>query len=258
MKNNKVLIIGDTCLDIFRYGACDRLSPEAPVPVFKPTQEFSVYGMASNVYYNIVSLDDDLDIDLITNTKDIPKKIRIIDEKSNQMIVRIDENDSVKHICSDELEKLDLKKYDVIIISDYNKGFLNESDIEYIANNTSAHIFLDTKKKLDDWAKYCLFIKINENEYNNNYEWLINHYNGEVIVTRGNKGATWWGDEFPLEINEQHQVLDVSGAGDTFLAGLVVNFLQTYDLNKAIPFANKCAAKVVTKKGVARVKMNEI
>jgi bifunctional ADP-heptose synthase (sugar kinase/adenylyltransferase) len=49
----KVLIIGDGCSDVFRYGTCDRISPEAPVPVMKPTRTTGNGGMAINVYENL-------------------------------------------------------------------------------------------------------------------------------------------------------------------------------------------------------------
>ena len=44
---------------------------------------------------------------------------------------------------------------------------------------------------------------------------------------------------------------DLSGAGDTFTAGLVVKFIETQDIEKSIKYANVCASKVVTQKGVA-------
>ena len=44
---------------------------------------------------------------------------------------------------------------------------------------------------------------------------------------------------------------DLSGAGDTFIAGLVVKYIETEDIEKSIKFANQCASKVVTQKGVA-------
>ena len=44
---------------------------------------------------------------------------------------------------------------------------------------------------------------------------------------------------------------DVSGAGDTFMAGLVVEYCKTDDIIKSIKFANKCASEVVTHRGVS-------
>ena len=48
-------------------------------------------------------------------------------------------------------------------------------------------------------------------------------------------------------------VVYVSGAGDTFLAGLVCEYIKTYDMEKSIKFAQECTTKVVQKHGVATV-----
>ena len=34
-KQLKVLLIGDSCTDEYVYGSCERLNPEAPVPILK-------------------------------------------------------------------------------------------------------------------------------------------------------------------------------------------------------------------------------
>ena len=52
----KILIIGESCRDIFHYGNCDRLCPEAPVPVFNTLEIIENGGMAMNVYSNVLSL----------------------------------------------------------------------------------------------------------------------------------------------------------------------------------------------------------
>ena len=49
----KILVIGDSCKDIFIYGKANRLCPEAPVPVFIPQRRTETGGMAANVYENI-------------------------------------------------------------------------------------------------------------------------------------------------------------------------------------------------------------
>ena len=46
------------------------------------------------------------------------------------------------------------------------------------------------------------------------------------------------------------EIKDVSGAGDTFIAGLAVKYLQTQDMDQAITFANDCATNVVQRRGV--------
>ena len=63
----KVLVIGDSCTDKFIYGECNRICPEAPVPVFNPIEQKSNGGMAKNVFNNLKSLASKWDIDLITN-----------------------------------------------------------------------------------------------------------------------------------------------------------------------------------------------
>jgi sugar/nucleoside kinase (ribokinase family) len=52
---------------------------------------------------------------------------------------------------------------------------------------------------------------------------------------------------------ENVEVKDMSGAGDTFLAGLVVKYLETKDIRQAIVFANECATEVVQRRGVGVV-----
>ena len=61
----KFLVIGDSCTDKFVYGKCERICPEAPVPVFNPVKETSNGGMAANVKANVESLD--VECDLITH-----------------------------------------------------------------------------------------------------------------------------------------------------------------------------------------------
>ena len=50
----KILVIGESCKDVFNYGNCDRLCPDAPVPVFNGTATTVSDGMAMNVLHNIL------------------------------------------------------------------------------------------------------------------------------------------------------------------------------------------------------------
>ncbi|GIR20281.1 hypothetical protein CM15mP35_05420 [bacterium] len=56
----KVLVIGDSCEDIFLYGKIERVSPEAPVPVIEPIDKTTNIGMAGNVANNLSSLGVDV------------------------------------------------------------------------------------------------------------------------------------------------------------------------------------------------------
>ena len=66
-----VLVIGDSCKDIFIYGEISRLSAEAPVPVFNPLRETSNDGMSKNVVNNIEALETH--VYSITNKNSIRK-----------------------------------------------------------------------------------------------------------------------------------------------------------------------------------------
>ena len=58
---SKVLVIGDSCTDIFVYGDIKRVCPEAPVPVFNPTHQTENDGMAKNVVRNLEALGCDVE-----------------------------------------------------------------------------------------------------------------------------------------------------------------------------------------------------
>ena len=259
-----VLVIGDSCEDIFIYGDIERISPEAPIPVFKPTHTEKNDGMAKNVANNVESLD--MHIYTVTNGSSIVKK-RYVENRSGQMVLRVDEHDYCDRIKIKKLQgamnnKLTsytltgtIGKIDAIIISDYCKGFLEESDIEYICKNNK-NVFIDTKKKLGKWVKDADYIKINELEYKKNHELLSeNGFEDKLIVTLGSKGCRYKGKDFPVK---EVPVKDVSGSGDTFIAGLVRGYLETKDITKAIEFAQECTTNVVQKHGVATVNLEEL
>ena len=243
---SKVLVIGDSCTDIFRYGKVERLSPEAPIPVINPTRETKNGGMAKNVVANLEALG--CDVDLITNPNDI-RKIRYVDDKSNQMVLRVDEHDYCERV---NRYFLDFKedKYDAIIISDYCKGFLTEEDIEYLCNYKN--VFIDTKKKLGSWINDADFIKINNLEHKKNFEIIPNYpeLEDKLIITQGKNGCIYKGEVFTVD---EVPVKDVSGAGDTFMSALVVEYVKSNDIKKAIKFAQECATIVVQKHGVTTV-----
>ena len=243
----KILIIGDSCIDKFIYGECNRICPEAPVPVFSPINSTKNDGMAKNVFNNFKSLAPDWDIDFITNPNGIIKT-RLVDVKTNQMLLRIDDNDKCSRFTG--LDKLE--EYDAVVISDYNKGFLNEEDIEYIVNKYPL-TFIDSKKIFGEWVMNTSFIKINHQEYEKNKENLVD-YKGQLIVTLGEKGVKWGNLIHPP--SRQAEVSDLSGAGDTFFASFVYHYLSHKSISNSIYFAQNCSLEVIEKKGVVVVKNN--
>ena len=254
---SSILIIGDSCKDVFVYGDISRLSPEAPVPVFNPIEKKVNDGMARNVANNVEALDTT--IYTITNKNSI-KKVRYVDKKSNQLVLRVDEHDYCDRIDWDVLRKVQYNKcslpmsdvvgVDAIIVSDYCKGFLHEDDIQFICQ-ANDNVFVDTKKKLGDWIDDCTYIKINSLEYAENKEFFKdNDVFKKTIVTKGNEGCLFQDKIYPTE---DVQVKDISGAGDTFLAGLTVEYVRSNDIVKAIDFAQECTKIVVQKHGVSTV-----
>ena len=239
----KILVIGDSCIDKFIYCDIERICPEAPVPVLKPKKSKTNPGMASNVVENLKSLG--AEVDILTNDNTIIKT-RYVDTRSGQMVMRVDKNDK----CTKYRGVYETVDYDAIIISDYCKGFLTEVDIEAFAERATCPVFLDTKKQLGKWCEKIDFIKINEFEHKKNFERLPNYpfILDKMIVTIGSKGCKYREEIYPVP---EVSVKDVSGAGDTFLAGLVIEYLKSNNIKKAIEFANKCATKVVQKRGVA-------
>lgn len=238
----KVAVIGEICLDRFIYCSASRLSPEAPVPVVKPVEIIENPGMAGNVVKNIEALDEEVNI-FSLHQKDLITKTRYVDKKSNHMFLRVDEGEN-KHCKT--LEKLpDLSAYDLVIVSDYNKGFLDSQILKLIARSSKISI-LDTKKKLDQQlASLFTFIKLNENE-----RALNNHLDdSNLIITLGSRGSSYKGIIFPQK--NPLETIDVSGAGDTFLASFSVEYLKTGDVISSIRFSNEMSALVVSKKGVA-------
>jgi bifunctional ADP-heptose synthase (sugar kinase/adenylyltransferase) len=253
-KNNRatILVVGDSCIDEFTYGEVLRIAPEAPVPIFNPIYTKENKGMAGNVVENLKSMD--CETILITNKENI-KKTRIVDERSNQILIRIDINDRSSRIDEKILKKIknnnfDGNFFDAIVISDYDKGFLTEEDIEFICKNNK-NVFIDTKKVLGDWCLDASFIKINHVEFEHT-KFNLSKLNIEnrLIITMSNDGCRFNGKHFPVE---KVNIKDVSGAGDTFISGLVSEFVRTSNIETSILFAQKCATLVVQKRGVTTI-----
>jgi bifunctional ADP-heptose synthase (sugar kinase/adenylyltransferase) len=240
----KVLVIGEQCIDVFVYGKVERLSPEGPAPVFQPTKTITNGGMAENVFNNLVSLG--IDTYSYYNTDIQIRKTRYVDESFNHLFLRVDENDRCERIDVSKLPNL--SQFSAVILSDYNKGFLDFSDIEYISERHPL-VILDTKKELGEWAKSVKFIKLNRGEYERNKGYATHNdwIEEKLIITLDKGGAKYRDVVYPTPFVE---VLDVSGAGDTFVAGFAYKYLETKDVGDAIKFANECSLRVIQRRGV--------
>lgn len=241
-----VLLIGDACEDIYQYGTVDRISPEAPVPVFVPHYVVHKDGMAGNVCKNLEALGCNVNF---LHGK-VSKKKRLIDQRSKQHVLRLDEDVESEPIA---FETAIPNVYDAVVISDYNKGTVTYELIEELAREVTVPIFIDTKKT--DLARMggC-YVKINALELSRVTSYHPEHE--RLVVTHGDGGAIWNG--WVISAEKVGDVTDVCGAGDTFLAALVYEFLHTNNMSKAIKFANKAAAVTVQHVGVYAPRLEEI
>jgi bifunctional ADP-heptose synthase (sugar kinase/adenylyltransferase) len=211
-KSLNVLVIGETCRDIYYYCSNTRLNPESSAPLVKVTRDNSKLGMAANVNNCLNSLG--VKTNFITNhPSSHPTRTRYINEKTNQQLLRVDIDPKLEELSP---IRIDLNKYSAIVISDYNKGFITTFGIQNIISNFDGPVFLDTKKKNLHAFSKC-FIKINETEAN-----AADSIPLGTIVTCGADGVRWYDSHWPAYKTE---IVDVCGAGDAFLAGLVYGYL---------------------------------
>jgi len=242
----KILVIGEKCIDRFMYCDVSRFSPEAPVPVLNPIEIIENDGMAGNVVRNLIALNKDI---LITHwhQDEIITKTRFVEKKSNHMFLRLDEGEnkvSNMNLTNDRI--FDIHNYNVVIVSDYDKGFINNDDLLKIGKNSKISI-LDSKRKLSkEIISSFSFVKLNEKESLQNSD-LLRCKN--ILVTLGSKG-TKFNDEIYPSPNPQ-ETIDVSGAGDTFTASFILKYIESGDIKSSIIFANKMSSIVVSKRGVA-------
>ena len=240
-----ILLLGDSCIDKFVYCKCERLCPEAPVPLLDIIKTTTNKGMAGNVFKNLLALECEVEFHTNINYKKVVKT-RYVDQKTNHMFNRIDTKAKSNSTFNDIVPDINFDNYSAVVISDYNKGFITEEDIKYISQQHPI-TFLDTKKYLGKWAEEVKFIKINRAEYELSRDNLTRKLKNNIITTLGSGGAVYKDIQYDVEDVE---VKDLSGAGDTFLAGLVCTFLSTYDIEQSIQVANDCATNVVQRKGV--------
>ena len=198
--------------------------------------------MAYNVYNNLVSLN--LRVDIITEYSE--RKHRYVDTKTGQQLIRIDEK--IKKQFFDNAEQT-LDNYAAVIVSDYNKGFVVDNEIEDLIKKYKGPIFVDTKKKDLSQFDGC-FVKINQYEYE-----ARESDTEELIVTYGSKKVEYKNRSYIPPKVETH---DVCGAGDTFLAALVYKYLEEQSIDEAIKFAMNAAAVTVQHIGVYAPTLEEI
>ena len=291
----KVLLIGDFMIDHYIIGTSNRMSPEAPVPVVIPEQEYSIPGGAGNVAMNLSLMganvtcvgcigDDDWGKKLISILKNEGINIEAINIINNhpttlkqriysdgKQVARLDTEKIINWQPDSEM-KHDYNDYDIIILSDYNKGVLNEP---WFSINNLDNVIVDPKKDVFSHYSQANIITPNLNELQraskieiNDDKSLVNACNeliqecsfNYIIAKKGNKGMTIVGKNNFVKHIQAHSVEnpDVTGAGDTVIAALSLAFAKTKDIKISTTIANAAAAVVVGKPGTATVTIDEI
>lgn len=175
----RVLVVGDVMLDRYWYGAVDRISPEAPVPVVRITREEERTGGAANVAYNVVALGTQASLLTVVGDDDASHKLEALVAKTGiqthfgrdadlkttvklrvigrqQQLLRLDfENVPKSELLATQTTKFAslLPHHDAILFSDYGKGGLaHVSDMISQAKNLGKPILIDPKGS--DFSRY--------------------------------------------------------------------------------------------------------
>jgi D-beta-D-heptose 7-phosphate kinase/D-beta-D-heptose 1-phosphate adenosyltransferase len=243
----KILVIGESCKDVFVYCHAQRLAPDLPIPILDVLEETENPGMAANVARNVKAIHDACDLYTNEGWEQVTKT-RYVHRKTNHAFIRIDSKHPVPRA---QVSKIPLTEYDIVGISDYDKGFLLEEDIRDICD-AHPNVFIDTKKMLGPWVSAARFIKINNFEFERSKASLTPELIQKIIRTEGGNGAHYNNVHYP--VFSEVQVQDSSGAGDSFFAALLVQFAETGIIEEAIEFANECACRVVGERGVGVIR----
>ena len=293
----KVLVVGDFMIDHYIIGESNRMSPEAPVPVVVPKEEYSIPGGAGNVAMNISTMGSQVTclgaigndifgeklIKIFNENNVSSKHIEIIDNYSTTLkqriycngiqVARVDKEELLNWNPNQSESSLDYSDYDVIILSDYDKGalirpwFFKPKRTNVILdpkNESHEHLFMHSNiitPNLNELKKLSGMNINNNNSIINACNKLIEENNFEYIIAKkGDKGMTIVGEQNFIKHIEPHRVdnPDVTGAGDTVIAALSIAYAKTNDIEYSAKFANAAAAIAVSKAGTASVTIDEI
>ena len=302
--DKKIVVLGDIILDKYLVGNVRRISPEAPVPVLEVVKETYSLGGAANVANNIVSLGARASLFGVIGIDDYGNKLSEI-VKSNyirffpyydgrqttvkvrmiagtQQLLRCDYE--VKNKIDEKIRFFILKDIydeidnaDALILSDYNKGVLEDHLCHVLINNAKVKgkliVAMPKPSNINNFHNVNV-ISQNHHEAEtisgisyNGLESLIkigeklaNSFNiDNAVITCGKEGAFFYNREgYKMVPTFAKEVYDVTGAGDTFLAALTLSLASKSSLEEALNIANHAAGIKVGKRGVATVTLEEL
>lgn len=238
----KILVVGDPINDIYRFGHVDRVSPEAPVPVFIEDRIEERLGGAANVLNQLHALGCEAHGAWIYKQYHWTSKVRYM--VGNHQLLRHDRDVE----CENRIPALE--GFSAVIISDYAKGACTpEVCSEAILGARKGHIPLIVDPKGTDWTKYTGATVICPNEAEMKAS-VGNTTLYDIVLKRGARGITLMrrdGDaDFPATARH---VFDVTGAGDTVTAVIAACLAAGASLPDACRLANLAAGHVVSEVG---------
>lgn len=300
-KNSRVVVLGDLMLDKYIWGEVSRISPEAPVPVVEVKRDTSCLGGAGNVASNLESLggkailvgvvgDDEPGRWIKKHVQDgrgifvepsrpTTVKTRII--AHHQQVVRVDlekRSPLPERVEKEIIAFLRRQPFDGLIISDYNKGLVNESLLRHVlsfAQEREIPVFVDPK--IENFYLFSPVTLITPNHHE--AERIVGHEcradsqveaagakifslveTRFIILKRGEQGMTVFEKaKKPIHIpTVAKEVFDVTGAGDTVIATASLALLAGASIQEAAILANAAAGIVVGKIGTASVTPEEL
>ncbi len=299
-----ILVVGDLILDKYYHGSVTRISPEAPVPVVLKKYEKTVPGGAANVANNLQKLrakvtlvgiagndnngwvlssilkEENIDTHIVIGNNPTVTKTRIIGE--HQQICRLDVEKDQPYSTQTKKElketlRAQIKEHSLLVISDYDKGLLDEETMAAIIEEAAKYkvpVIIDPKKK--DWGLYagaylvtpnlkefkeiCHRLQLDDTELVNSGQSIREKYDlDNLLITLSNKGMMLITEKEDYHIpTVKQEVFDVSGAGDTVIATLGACIANGYDIRKSVEIANIAAGIVVSKFGTAPITLEEL
>jgi len=293
----KVLVVGDIMLDRYWNGNVDRISPEGPFPVLDVREIEDRLSGAANVAKNIADVgatpylmgsvgDDDygrmiyqlLDQNNIQHTlmtsilSTTTLKIRAVANK--RQLIRLDFDN--KHCSPVDLVAFQnqLTHSDIVLVSDYGKGVLNEIDgIINLSNAAKKRVLIDPKGSFEKYHNAYLISPnkselrseigtwSSEHELEQKVFLLLERINVEaILLTRSEEGMTLYtrNNEAISIPSIAREVFDVSGAGDTVLAFVALGLGSGLSLVESMLLSNIAAGIVVGKFGTSSLTLEEL
>jgi D-beta-D-heptose 7-phosphate kinase / D-beta-D-heptose 1-phosphate adenosyltransferase len=245
-KNAKVIVVGDPMLDYYHFGHVDRLSPEAPVPVFIEDKIDLRDGGAANVVANLHGLK----CEVLCHFPPAPYAMKHRYLVGSQQLFRID-ND--RNHAGQEIERV-FEPADAVVISDYGKGWCRPDRLARViecARGSNVPVIVDPKGT--DWSKYAGATVICPNQHE-----LIPGYDswpGHIVHKLGDRGLKVIYPDRTEHYFDPHarHVFDVTGAGDTVVAVLAAALAVRCEMHIAAELANIAAGIVVGEVGTTPI-----